>query len=362
MRASRSTPGELLAVARLPHLPVLDGLRAIAVLIVYIGHVKVLPGFPGGFGVTIFFFLSGFLITTLLRIERAQTGHISLRGFYARRLLRINPPLWLTMLAMLAAVSAGWIAARPTPEGLLAQALFFSNYAWRNDGLPMVLWSLAVEEHFYLVFPLAFALAMRRLGAGGMAAACLMVCIAVLGVRLVNIAALGIIVDNYFWSHTRIDSILAGCILALWQNPVVEPGRVWKPGGTTVLIATGALIATFLVREPLFREGWRYSIQGAALFVLFSAVLQARGLLPAFLNMRVIQMLGLYSYTFYLVHYGMIFLTRNVLPEWGALPQGLLAGALAFVYAAAMHRFVERPLGRMRQRLNRVEDPDPKLG
>src|SRR5664279_4763278 len=75
------------------HIPSLDGLRAVAFLMVFFGHVGA-PGVPGGFGVTVFFFLSGYLITTLLRIERERTGRVSLRLFYLRRALRILPPFY----------------------------------------------------------------------------------------------------------------------------------------------------------------------------------------------------------------------------------------------------------------------------
>ena len=81
-----------------PHIRELDGIRAVAVAIVFIGHTDVFPKFPAGFGVTIFFFLSGFLITSLLRVEFNKFGKVDIRAFYIRRFIRINPPLWIAML------------------------------------------------------------------------------------------------------------------------------------------------------------------------------------------------------------------------------------------------------------------------
>jgi peptidoglycan/LPS O-acetylase OafA/YrhL len=120
----------------------------------------------GDFGVTVFFFLSGFLIATLMRAEYDKNGSINLGHFWLRRALRILPPLYLVLLAF---ALMAWVVYPPrTVDGpaLAAQLLFYANY-WNIFGgyLPVpgsnVVWSLAVEEHFYLVFPLLYV-AMRR--------------------------------------------------------------------------------------------------------------------------------------------------------------------------------------------------------
>jgi peptidoglycan/LPS O-acetylase OafA/YrhL len=139
-------------------IPSLDGLRAVSFTMVFLAHAG-LRGLPGGFGVTVFFFLSGYLITTLLRVEMEDSGTISFKHFYLRRALRILPPFYivltvatgLTWLGLL----AGWLETMP----VLAEALHFSNYwfashGWTGTAMGTgVLWSLAVEEHFYLGFP-----------------------------------------------------------------------------------------------------------------------------------------------------------------------------------------------------------------
>src|SRR4051812_20527063 len=88
------------------YIPSLDGLRAISFAVVFLAHAGV-PGMPGGFGVTVFFFLSGYLITTLLRLEVERTGTVSLRRFYLRRALRILPPFYIVLAGATALASAG---------------------------------------------------------------------------------------------------------------------------------------------------------------------------------------------------------------------------------------------------------------
>lgn len=356
MRAAKSGQTEQLKVAKLPHIEELDGLRAIAVGMVFVAHSHLAPFIPGGFGVTIFFFLSGYLITTLMRLERAQTGNVSLRGFYLRRFLRINPPLWISMFAVWLMLEVGWIDMDWDWKGILSQFFFYSNYMVGNPDvsrLPMPLWSLAVEEHFYLIFPLVFICAMRWLNIAQFAKICMMACVAVLGMRLLNIYALGIVSDNYYWTHTRIDSIIFGCILALWQNPIIEKNPVWRPshlhfGGGMLVI-----LGTFIFRDEAFREGLRYTIQGGALLVVFSYILQEKGVLSRFLQLRPLQILGLYSYTFYLIHYPAIYAARNCFPNLPVYLQIAIAGAASLVFCALMHRLVEKPLAALRRKMSR---------
>lgn len=139
------------------HIPSLDGLRAVAIMIVFLSHAGLSHVVPGLFGVTIFFFLSGYLITTLLRMECERDGGANLRQFFLRRTLRILPPFYLVLGAIALLGSIGFLSGSWQPEALAAQALFAANY-WEIFGGVQppgteVLWSLAVEEHFYLVFP-----------------------------------------------------------------------------------------------------------------------------------------------------------------------------------------------------------------
>src|SRR6185369_6348245 len=144
------------------HLPSLDGIRAASFLLVFAAHAGLERVVPGGFGVTVFFFLSGYLITTLLRMERDARGTVSLRQFYLRRALRILPPFYLVLGLAALAARASVIPGGGEARAIAAQALHVANY-WivlhGYSGEPFgtgVYWSLAVEEHFYIVFPCLF--------------------------------------------------------------------------------------------------------------------------------------------------------------------------------------------------------------
>src|SRR4029077_21192748 len=146
------------------HIPSLDGLRALSFLIVFLAHAGLDRVVPGGFGVTVFFFLSGYLITTLMRIEAERTGKVSLKNFYLRRALRILPPFYIVFVAATIFGEIGFLRGdvRPRLLPVALQAMHLSNYwiaakGWSGIATGTgVYWSLAVEEHFYLLFPAIF--------------------------------------------------------------------------------------------------------------------------------------------------------------------------------------------------------------
>jgi len=118
------------------YIPSLDGMRAIAFFFVFIAHAQPFKVLPGGFGVTVFFFLSGYLITSLLRDEARKTGTVSLKGFYLRRLLRIFPPCYLTVITVTALAAAEIVYNRESYAPLVSAFLYSSNYwnilGWGN--------------------------------------------------------------------------------------------------------------------------------------------------------------------------------------------------------------------------------------
>ena len=153
-------------------IPSLDGLRAVSILIVFLAHTGMRGIVPGFFGVTVFFFLSGYLITTLLRIEFEGTGDIGLRSFYVRRAFRIWPLFYLVLIvATLLTALGAYGPPPPLDAGLIfMQFAHLANYAITEHGWYIgraqgtwVYWSLAVEEHFYLALPVVY-LAMLKAG------------------------------------------------------------------------------------------------------------------------------------------------------------------------------------------------------
>jgi hypothetical protein len=110
------------------HIPSLDSLRAASFFLVFASHAGLDNVVPGGFGVAIFFFLSGFLITTLMLVEAEKTGHVSLKNFYVRRALRILPPFCIVLLGATALTAAGFLDGDLQPRAVASQILHFSNY------------------------------------------------------------------------------------------------------------------------------------------------------------------------------------------------------------------------------------------
>jgi peptidoglycan/LPS O-acetylase OafA/YrhL len=337
------------------HIPSLDGIRAIAVSIVFFYHAA--HGIvPGGFGVTIFFFLSGFLITTLLRLEAQQNGCVNLRNFYLRRALRILPLMYI-MLAC-ATVAAVLIHAPLSKTVATLQALHLTNYLTEYEPhFPtgtIVLWSLAVEEHFYLIFPVAYIALRRWVSAPERQALVLLaVCAVVLVWRCILLVGFDVS-PNYVMHATdcRIDSILFGCILALWRNPAVE-GPQWSTRAVAwaLPVSLVVLVITIAPRNPVFRETVRYTIQGMALFPVFIAAIRFSSLPPfRLLNNPAISFFGVLSYGFYLVHLPVILVLGKVtaMSEW---PLVFTSMAVALGVTVLLHYGIERPCARMRRRL-----------
>src|SRR4051812_25275253 len=152
-----------------------------------------------------------------------------------------------------------------------------------------------------MILSTVFAIVFVRWSPRRAAAACAIACIVVLAIRVINVITLPDYSLNYYWSHTRLDSILFGCCLALWQNPAIDE-EAWKPKRWHVVAALFLLLVCLAIRSDAFRETIRYSLQGVALFVLFSAALQDRGLAARMLGSAPLRWVALLSYTLYLVH------------------------------------------------------------
>lgn len=344
------------------HIPSLDGIRAIAALIVFLAHCGLENIIPGGFGVTLFFFLSGFLITTLLRQEYAKTSAISLKKFYLRRFYRIIPPLYIVLLVLMLPYSMGGSAHHATHIAVAAQFLQLTNYytiIWGSDTMipdtgPM--WSLAVEEHFYLLFPIALSLLLQRLDYRRIGIIFAFACLAVLAWRCVLLFCLGVGHDYiYFATDTRLDSLLYGCVMGVWLNPVLGRNFVNVSNGRWIgvlVLAFAILALTFLYRSDSFRETFRYSLQGVALFpIFFCAIRKHTWPIFRWLESRPVRFLGLISYTFYLIHLkALVTVDRYV--EAPMPVRAVLGFMLAVAFSSAMYFLVERHLSALRRRLH----------
>jgi len=352
------------------YIPGLDGIRAIAFLLVFWAHALPAVSYyiPATLGVTIFFFLSGYLITTLLRRELERTGTISLRDFYIRRTLRIFAPLYVVFA--LTAAFAHFVMHWPAGNriGILSLLFYFYNYAvvlrwdaWLPLGMNVV-WSLAVEEHFYILFPLLY-LTMARRGLSRIAQNRILIgfCVVELLWRVVLIAVLhNQTLWTYYATDARLDSILWGCLLALAANPVfgdrpmLSQRRQFVGFAVALLVLAGSLVP----RSVLYKESLRYTVQALALYAIFSFVTaNARHWSVAWLEWTPLRYIGWISYVLYLSHDFILNVVNSRLPgsQWLTGP---LAFAIAVAFATTTRYTLELPLQRLRARFRRVLEAD----
>jgi len=331
-------------------------------MLVFLGHAGA-PMIPAGFGVTVFFFLSGYLITTLLRREAEANGKVSLKLFYLRRVFRILPPFYLVLTFALVLTLLGVLDRQFSTAALVAQALHYSNFYVIEHGWGGLLggtgvyWSLAVEEHFYLVFPAIYALMIKgQLHGRTQHAVLLGLCALVLAWRSWLAFGQGVTWDRtYIGSDTRFDAMLFGCALAVWGNPVLDFKQADRPNVYELVAAAGGvalLLASFLIRDLAFRVSIRYSLQGIALYPLFFITIRhPHWTVGRFLNLRPVRFVGTLSYSLYLLHQVMLYVTERNVPLPNAA-QATLAFALSFVLAVGMWRFVEKPSAKLRARFS----------
>ena len=345
-------------------IPSLDGVRLISILYVFVAHAGLDHIIPGGFGVTIFFFLSGYLITTLMRREYDRQGTVSLRHFYMRRAVRIWPAFYLVLTTGVVLTLTGVLPGTLSLRDTLLQYFHLANYGiieYGNGAIVLgseVYWSLAVEEHFYLLFPLLYlGLRRMRMSAGAVAGVLLALCAAILVWRLVLVLGMGVgEFRTYYGSDTRFDSIVFGCALAAWHNPALDPPvlrpKVWA---ITLVGALVVLLSTFVIRNDSYRETLRYTVQGIGLVpVFYCAVRFPHWWCFKPLNHPTAKFLGTLSYSFYLVHFTVLLGLAARFPSLHGLTRGVISLVVSFVLAYGVFRLVEKPLAPLRHRLGRT--------
>jgi peptidoglycan/LPS O-acetylase OafA/YrhL len=366
-------------------IPSLNGIRALAVTVVFFGHAGI-NAMPGPLFVTVFFFLSGYLITTLMRMEFEKTGAISFKAFYLRRAFRILPPLYLVLILAVVMCQIGVFTQKLRASAVLAQFFFLSNWqilhgGWNgpNTGRPPgtgSLWSLAVEEWFYLIFPLVF-LALCRFVPSARRKAMILggLCGLILVWRLILMFGLHASFDRtYVGTDTRFDSLLFGCILAVWQNPFLDPlpsgdsfraraGRLWAPvlapiGVIGMALAYGKLsqlgpVGQFFNNTKV-SGSLQYTIEGLCLIPIFVVAVRYahRGVFRAF-NWRPVVFIGALSYSIYISHEIVIAALHDHVPP-GHVERGVLYVIVTLVFCYVVYRVVERPFGKLRRRLSRT--------
>jgi peptidoglycan/LPS O-acetylase OafA/YrhL len=339
--------------------PDVEGLRAVAVLVVVLYHAGV-PGLGGGFvGVDVFFVISGFVITGLLLRERERTGTTSVLGFYARRVRRILPAGTLVILVTVASsylVLGALLGNNVADDGRWA-AIFLSNVHFESVGTnylaaslpPSPLqnyWSLSVEEQFYVVYPTVFLLVARLkvlTFRSRMAVALGLVALVSFGLSIFQTASHPL--AAYFSPFTRAWELALGGLVAL--------GTSWLrriPSRCAVLLTWAGLAAVmwsaFLFNAQTPYPGWVVALPvvGAALVIAGGVAIPAAGA-ESLLGLPPFQWLGRRSYSLYLWHWPILIIAaervgRTQLP----VDHGILLVLLALVVSVATYRVVENPV------------------
>jgi peptidoglycan/LPS O-acetylase OafA/YrhL len=357
-------------------IPSLDGIRATSLLFVFASHAGFAREPIGGFGVSVFFFLSGFLITTLLRLEYEEKGAVSIPHFWMRRALRVLPPFYTVALAATALTLIFYPSGTVYPPSLIAQLLFYFNY-YEQYGIPRgipglgVVWSLAVEEHFYLLFPLLY-IAMHKWLPSQRRQACLLwgFCAAILAWRCMLVFDMHLGTNRiYPTTDTRIDSILFGCALAVWNNPhldnttptdpAVLPAR-WK--WVLLPAAVAALLWCVAFDDLTFQNTASFSVEGLALSVVFIAAIQFYDWPPfRILNWRPVVFIGTLSYSLYLVHDVFLRAAMRLWPHAHASLRAMGALAASFITSWVIYRVIEKPCASLRKKLREQTAPDRQM-
>jgi peptidoglycan/LPS O-acetylase OafA/YrhL len=335
------------------YVPQLDGLRFFAFLVVFIAHVGAQSAAPpwlkailpaGGFGVDLFFVLSSFLITTLLQREQGAQGRIDVRAFWMRRILRIWPLYFFFLWTVSALERPGW-------GYFVASSLFLGNWAlalrgWGNpQPVTSGLWSVAVEEQFYLTWPVILQWTPRRRLpwiCGGLIVVAMMT-------RAVVTRTPGS--SAALWCNTlaRLDPIAIGALVALF---VAGPGRrwalpVWAHLGILAASASAVVAVVTMISWHVIGYLLVAVVLGGA--VLATVLAPREGPLAH----PVLVYLGRISYGLYVYHFPALWLAEHLEVRWWAYHLPLVA-TLTLGAAACSYRLLEQPFLRLKERFTYV--------
>jgi peptidoglycan/LPS O-acetylase OafA/YrhL len=357
---------------KIDRFPSLDGLRAISIIIVILSHLILNKHIPfhfltdikllmpltllftdGGFGVNVFFIISGFLITSLLLKEEFK-GEISLKKFYLRRTIRIFPAYYFLLFIYFILYLFNYIEIGKTSwlSSLTYTKYFFPNYDFITDHF----WSLSVEEHFYLLWPLLFM--------GGSKVRKWSLLVLIFAVPLVKIYSH--FYETNFYGHElfnnnsiffRVDSIAIGCLVAIYLEKILE---IIKPKFS--LIFRFSIIALILIRfipkvpakigfEDYFVLDIFFNSIGPVsniliVIIMLYSIFGPNKIWFNFLNSPIIKYIGVLSYSLYL--YQQFFTAKN--NYWICqFPQNLL---FIFFTAIFSYHIIEKPFLKLKDKFS----------
>lgn len=328
----------------------LDGIRALGIALVLLTHVSGTAGLGVDFGVlteglgpSTLFVISGFLITIVLQREHAKTGRLSIPAFYLRRAIRTLPVLWVFVAAVLLLQAGGMLSLRPGDvAATLTQTMnFHADRAWWLGHL----WSISLQEQFYLVWPLALAAAGFGRGLGVAVAA-------MIGAPLLRVAVF------QFWPSARplidqafplvLDGIATGCALALGRDRLWE--RAWYRRFISSRWFLLFVFVAFAQHVVVHRVAWKLLIGGPMVNVAIALCVERTihfrdGAFGALLRSRAAVWLSTVSYSAYV--WQQLFLCRDHAAWFTRFPVNIV---LALGAAAISYHLIERPMLRLKPR------------
>ncbi len=374
-------------ISQLPYLPGLDGLRAIAVVAVMVYHANSTWLAGGYLGVEVFFVISGYLITLLLIAEHERTGSIDLKNFWLRRFRRLLPALFVMMLLLTVWVALFESEALGALRGdVIAGTAYISNwyqiwtgagYSAGSDFAPLRhLWSLAVEEQFYVIWPLVM-LSFVQVGSrriAGIARYLFLAAVAItVMVAVLNHAGpqqnpeftpdaywtifgrqISIPDTLYLSTISRAGGLLLGSAFAMiWRpnavmrGPLRTKGHLFDAFALVGFVAL-ALMSWFVVFEPDQGVGFLFQgglfVTGLATLAIIAAVTHQRSYTGKLLSLPLLLWIGTRSYGLYLYHWPIYQIIRNIAANKLALHEFVLAMVATCIITELSYRYIETPI------------------
>ncbi len=352
---------------RITYQPALDGLRALAVGAVIAYHLGY-PWAQGGFlGVDAFFVLSGFLITSLLVAERSDTGRVSLKGFWSRRARRLLPAVFimLTAVCIYAAYTIPPLQLGTLRGDAFASLFYFANwhfiaadqsyFAQFLAPLPLThLWSLAIEEQFYLLWPV-IVIGLFHVGRGTRRALWIGTIVGIIGSQI----AMSVLYTDanpsraYYGTESRVHTILIGCLLALILRARPDlPARMGKLlQGLGVLTLAIVIFAFNRGRASAFYFNGGSLLFATAVAVVIAAAIAPTGILRRVFAVPLARYVGRISYGLYLWHWPVIVFMTEQRVGFGGTRLNLVRIAVTFAITAASFHLIEQPILQRRGRV-----------
>lgn len=352
---------------RSKQVPALDGLRGIAIMLVLAHHQLIPVSFAGGFlGVDLFFVLSGYLITGLLLSEFHATSAISFRNFYMRRVLRLAPALVVYLIACLVVTYHLQFAQLAREAKLIVIALCYSTnwrmaLGWDRSLDPTaIIWSLSIEEQFYLLWPLLFSACLAlRLRKSVIVAGLMLAILAIMAHRHWLFQGGVELHRLYYGTDTRADALLTGCLFALFpsrQNAWHQRPMINVSVNAAMMLSAISLF--YLLLTTTFTDRFLYNGGYTAVAVVSGVLIWGAANAPSHVLTRALEThalrwLGKVSYGLYLWHWLLLKSTTFywLVGKWDSWARFVVAlGVAAFSFYV-----IERPFNRLKVRFARNE-------